>query len=151
MVMLIVLRTIQGLGAGAIQPVAWTVLGDIYPPRERAIVQSYLSAVFGASAIGGPLLGGFIVEHWHWSIVFWINVPVSLATMAMLAVFLRESVAPRRHEVDYLGAVLLMLGIGALMVVIVQMQNLSATVLMSLGTLAAVALFLLILQERQAR
>jgi EmrB/QacA subfamily drug resistance transporter len=151
MVPLIILRAIQGLGAGAIQPIAWTVLGDIYPPRERAIVQSYLSAVFGASAIGGPLLGGFIVEHWHWSIVFWINVPVSLATMAMLAVFLRETVAPRRHEVDYLGAVLLMLGIGALMVVIVQMQNLSAAVLMSLGALAAVALFFLVLQERQAR
>lgn len=151
MVTLIVLRTIQGLGAGAIQPIAWTVLGDIYAPKERAVVQGYLSAVFGASAIGGPVLGGFIVEHLHWSLVFWINIPVSLLAMLMLAVFLKETVAPRRHEVDYLGAGLLMLGVGAVMVVIVQAQYLSAAVLTALSALAVVALGLLVVQERYAR
>src|SRR3984957_7806620 len=84
MVPLIALRTIQGFGAGAIQPIAWTILGDIYPPKERAMVQGYLSAVFGTSAIAGPVLGGFIVEHMNWAVVFWINIPVSIAAIVML-------------------------------------------------------------------
>lgn len=151
MIPLIVMRTIQGFGAGAIQPIAWTVLGDIYAPKERAVVQGYLSAVFGASAIGGPVLGEFIVEHLHWALVFWINIPVSIAAMVMLAVFLTERVEKRRHDVDYLGAGLLMLGVGALMVVIVQARALSATVLIALSVLAAVALGLLAIQERYSR
>ena len=151
MVMLIVLRTIQGLGAGAIQPIAWTVLGDIYAPRERAQVQGYLSAVFGTSAIGGPVLGGFIVEHLHWALVFWINIPVSLLAMGMLAIFLKERVERRSHEVDYLGTLLLVLGVGALMVVIVQARNLDTSVLLSLAAVAAIAFSLLVIQERRAR
>lgn len=151
MVPLIVMRTIQGLGAGAVQPIAWTVLGDIYAPRERAVVQGYLSAVFGASAIGGPVLGGFIVQHLHWALVFWVNIPVSIAAMVMLAVFLAERVEKRRHDVDYLGAGLLMLGVGALMVVIVQAQILGTAVLIALSALAVAALLLLVVQERTAR
>ncbi len=150
MVPLIVLRTIQGLGAGAIQPIAWTVLGDIYTPKERASVQGYMSAVFGASAIAGPVLGGFIVEHLHWSLVFWVNIPISIAAMIMLWVFLDEHVEERRHQIDYFGALLLMLGVGALMVVIVQAQSLSPMAFMILGVVAVVALTALALQERLA-
>ena len=76
MVPLIALRTIQGLGAGAIQPIAWTIVGDLYSARERATVQAYLSSVFGASAIAGPLLGAFIVQHLNWALVFWVNIPI---------------------------------------------------------------------------
>jgi EmrB/QacA subfamily drug resistance transporter len=151
MVPLIIMRTIQGLGAGAVQPIAWTVLGDIYAPRERASVQGYLSAVFGASAIGGPVLGGFIVQHLHWAMVFWINIPVSIAAMTMMAVFLKERVEKRNHDVDYLGAALLILGVGAVMVVIVQAQALSAGTVIALGVLAAVSLGLLVVQERVTR
>ncbi len=151
MVPLIVLRTVQGLGAGAIQPIAWTVLGDIYAPRERAVVQGDMSAVFGTSAIGGPVLGGFIVQHLHWALVFWVNIPISIAAMIMLAVFLTERIEPRHHHVDYLGTVLLVLGVGALMVMIVQARSLGATTLLGLGTVAAVTLALLVLQERRAR
>lgn len=151
MVPLIALRTVQGFGAGAIQPIAWTILGDVYPPKERAMVQGWLSAVFGTSAIAGPLLGGFIVEHLHWALVFWINVPVSIAAMAMLAVFLKENIAPRRHDIDYLGALLLMLGIGALMVVVVQARSLDRGVLLGLTALAIAALAGLHLQEARTR
>ncbi|HWE76862.1 MAG TPA: MFS transporter [Stellaceae bacterium] len=151
MVPLIALRTIQGFGSGAIQPIAWTILGDIYPPKERAMVQGYLSAVFGTSAIIGPLLGGFIVENLSWPLVFWINIPVSIATMVMLAVFLKERLVSQRHQIDYLGAVLLMIGIGALMVVLVQASNLDRTVLMSLGAVAVLALGALAWQEARIR
>jgi EmrB/QacA subfamily drug resistance transporter len=151
MVPLIALRTIQGFGSGAIQPIAWTILGDVYPPKERALVQGYLSAVFGTSAIAGPLLGGFIVEQLSWPLVFWINIPVSIATMIMLAVFLKERLAKQRHEIDYLGAVLLMIGIGALMVVLVQARSLDSTMLIALGTIAILALGGLAWQEARIR
>jgi EmrB/QacA subfamily drug resistance transporter len=151
MVPLIALRTIQGFGSGAIQPIAWTILGDVYPPRERALVQGYLSAVFGTSAIAGPMLGGFIVEHMNWAVVFWINIPVSIAAMVMLMVFLKEHLVPRRHNIDYLGALLLMIGIGALMVVVVQAQSLDGTTMIALGILALAALALLVLQEMRTR
>ncbi len=151
MVPLIAMRAIQGFGSGAIQPIAWTILGDVYPPKERALVQGYLSAVFGTSAIIGPLLGGFIVEHLSWPMVFWINIPVGIATMIMLAVFLKERIAKHRHEIDYLGAVLLMIGVGALMVVLVQARNLDPTVLLGLGTIAILALGALVWQEARIR
>jgi len=151
MVPLIALRTIQGFGSGAIQPIAWTILGDVYPPKERAMVQGYLSAVFGTSAIAGPVLGGFIVEHLHWALVFWINIPVSIATMIMLAVFLKERIAPQRRDIDYLGALLLMIGIGAVMVMLVQAQNLDRGLLIELSVLAVVSLSALVWQEARTR
>jgi EmrB/QacA subfamily drug resistance transporter len=151
MVPLIVLRMIQGFGSGAIQPIAWTILGDVYPPRERAMVQGWLSAVFGTSAIAGPLLGGFIVEHLHWALVFWINIPVSIATMGMLAVFLKENLKPQRHDIDYLGALLLMIGIGALMVVLVQARSLDRDMLIGLSALAVAAIAALVWQEARTR
>jgi EmrB/QacA subfamily drug resistance transporter len=149
MVTLVALRAIQGLGAGAIQPIAWTVVGDIYSPRERASVQGYLSAVFGVSAIAGPLLGAFIVQHLHWALVFWVNIPIGIAAMAMLGFFLREKVEARRHEIDYAGALLLMLGVGASMVAIVQAQTLARTTLLELGAVAVLALAGLAVHERR--
>ena len=151
MVPLIALRAVQGFGAGAIQPIAWTILGDVYPPRQRAVVQGYLSAVFGASAIAGPVLGGFIVEQFSWPLVFWINIPVSIAAMVMLAVFLKERIAPQRRDVDYLGAVLLMTGVGALMVVLVQARNLEPGGFLALVALGTLALGTLIWQETRTR
>jgi len=90
MTMLIACRALQGLGAGAVQPVAYTIVGDIYTPAERARVQGYLSSVFGVAAIAGPSLGAFLVEHASWSIVFWVNLPIGAVAIAMIAAFLRE-------------------------------------------------------------
>ena len=100
---LIAFRLLQGLGAGSIQPVATTIVGDLYEPRERPRVQGWLSSVWGFAAIVGPLAGGLIVEalSWHW--IFWINVPVGLLTIGGLSLFLREHVAHRPHRVDYAG------------------------------------------------
>jgi len=147
MVPLIAFRTLQGFGAGAVQPVAWIIIGDIYAPAERARMQGYLSAVFGASSIAGPLLGAFIVEHLNWALVFWVNLPVGLATMVMLWLFLDERLERRRHRVDYLGAGLLMLGVGALMLVVIQVESLSAASIQIFLAVAAVALGALAVQE----
>jgi EmrB/QacA subfamily drug resistance transporter len=123
MVPLILFRALQGAGAGAIQPIATTIIGDIYEPAERARIQGYISGVFGVSANIGPLLGGLIVQHVTWSLVFWINLPIGAVTFVMFALFLHERQTPRRHRIDYLGSVLMMFGAGALMLALVEFGN----------------------------
>ncbi len=146
---LIGLRALQGLGAGAIQPIATTIVGDIYAPAERARVQGYISAVFGVSAIVGPALGALLVEHGSWSVVFWINLPIGLAAFVMFALFLHERLEPRPHQVDYLGSALLTLGAGALMTALVQGASLSRTTSGGLIACAAVALTAFVAHERR--
>jgi EmrB/QacA subfamily drug resistance transporter len=143
MPMLIAFRGLQGIGAGAIQPIATTVLGDIYTPTERARVQGYSSSVFGVAAIVGPALGAFIVQHLHWAIVFWVNLPVGVASIAMFAAFLPERIERRQHRIDHAGALLLIIGVGALMLALVQAGHLAGddiAVLVGLGLAACVAL-----------
>src|SRR5215467_60983 len=130
---LIFFRALQGLGAGAIQPIATTIVGDIYTPAERARVQGYLSGVFGVAAVFGPPLGAFLVEHASWAFVFWINLPIGTASFAMLGLFLRERRERRRHRIDYSGSLLLTLGAGALMLVLIQFQNLSGIPIVALA------------------
>ena len=96
--MLIVYRAIQGFGSGAIQPIAMTVIGDVYTPAERARVQGWTSAVFGLAAVAGPALGAFLVQHVHWALVFWINLPVGILAIAMFAILLPETVQRRQHS-----------------------------------------------------
>ena len=85
---LILFRLIQGVGAGAIQPVGITIIGDLYPAQERGKIQGYLASVWEVSSVLGPLCGGLIIQHASWSWIFWINVPIgvvaSLGFMAFL-------------------------------------------------------------------
>jgi EmrB/QacA subfamily drug resistance transporter len=117
---LIAFRLLQGLGAGSIQPVATTIVGDLYTPQERPRVQGWLSSVWGFAAIVGPLVGGLIVEalSWHW--IFWINVPVGILAIAGLSLFLRENVTRRPHSIDYPGVALFCSAIAALLVALMQ-------------------------------
>jgi EmrB/QacA subfamily drug resistance transporter len=151
MLPLIAFRTLQGLGAGAIQSIATTIIGDIYAPAERARLQGWLSSVWGLAAVIGPVLGAFIVEHLNWAFVFWINLPIGIAAIAILAVFLDERPARRQHEIDYMGSLLLMLGVGAIMMVVVQADSLERPLIaMLLGT-GTLALVLLVVNERRSR
>jgi EmrB/QacA subfamily drug resistance transporter len=141
---LILFRAIQGCGAGAIQPIAATVLGDVYTPAERAKVQGWSSSVFGVAAVVGPALGAFLVEHVHWSVVFWVNLPIGIASIAMFAIFLPERVERREHRIDYLGGGLLVIGVGALMLALVQAIRLDRGTILGLvacGTGALIWLF----------
>lgn len=143
MIVLVMFRAVQGIGAGAIQPIASTVIGDIYTPAERARVQGYLSSVFGVSAVIGPALGAFLVEHVHWALVFWVNLPIGALSIAMFAVYLPERVERRPHRIDYLGAVLLIVGVGAPMFALVQARSLAGSdlaLLLGLGVTALAAL-----------
>jgi EmrB/QacA subfamily drug resistance transporter len=151
MLPLVLFRALQGAGAGAIQPIAITIIGDIYRPTERARVQGYISGVFGVAAIIGPMLGAFLVEHVTWSLVFWINLPIGAVTFLMFGLFLHEGQAPRRHRIDYLGSGLMMFGAGALMLALVQVGN--SGEMATIAALAAggvVALLALAAHERGA-
>ena len=147
MPMLVLFRALQGLGAGAILPIASTIIGDIYAPAERAKIQGWLSSVWGVSAIIGPLLGAFIVEHLSWSVIFWINLPFGAATIAALARFYPEIVPGRRHSIDYPGAVLMVLAVGTLMTALLQAQALGwwTAALLALSAAAFAGLYV---QER---
>ena len=90
-------------------PIVQTVISDIVSPRERGQYQAYFSGVWVAAGIGGPVLGGLFAEHLHWSVIFWINVPLALGALAMLLPKMAKiPVFHRRRQVDWLGGLLLM-------------------------------------------
>ena len=146
----IIFRALQGVGAGAIQPVATTIVGDIYTPAERARVQGYLSGVFGMAAIFGPPLGAFLVEHVGWPYVFWINLPIGAASFAMLSLFLPERHQVQRHRIDYTGSALLTVGAGALMLMLLEAQRLGGATISVLVVVGAGALIALAINEKRA-
>ena len=109
MIVLIVARGLQGLGGGGILPVVQVVISDVVTPRERGQYQAYFSGVWVAAGIGGPVIGGVFAEHLHWSMIFWINLPLGIAALAMLLPKMKKiPVFHRRRKVDWLGGVLLM-------------------------------------------
>ena len=151
MMSLIVFRIVQGFGAGSLATVSQTIVSDLYPPAERAKVQGYISTTFATSALVGPVLGAFIVAHWSWQWVFWINVPLCFVAIAMLAATFREHVELRPHQIDYLGSLLMALATGLLMYALTRAASLSGAVLLLLLAGAALAFVLLLIQERRAR
>lgn len=120
MTMLVVFRLIQGLGAGAVQPITLTIVGDMYTLKERAKVQGFFSSVFGISSIVGPLVGGFIVQYAHWSWIFWMNVPLGIVAMIGVSTFLHENLERTTRSVDYIGSTLFFIAISAVMVALIQ-------------------------------
>jgi EmrB/QacA subfamily drug resistance transporter len=151
MVWLVLFRLLQGFGAGGVQPIAMTICGDIYTPSERARVQGLISSVFGVAAVAGPSLGAFLVEHVGWRTVFWVNLPVGAAAVLMISLFLHERVEQRSHQVDYLGSLLMMLAIAALMLVLVQGSTLPSGIAWTAAAVGLLGLAALILHEARVR
>ena len=105
MVTLALARGLQGVGGGGLISLAQTIIGDIMSPRERARYQAYIATVFVASSIAGPLLGGFLAQHFGWPLIFWINLPIGIAAFVMTNGKLK--LLPRHerpHQLDYWGA-----------------------------------------------
>lgn len=112
---LVAFRFLQGLGAGAVVPIGVTLAGDLYTLEERPRIQAYMSSVWGASSILGPLTGGLIVERVGWPWIFWLNLPIGGVAIAMMWLYLHEETAPRSRELDLAGAGLLLISLSSLM------------------------------------
>ena len=115
MTALIVFRAIQGIGAGGLQPIAITIVGDIFDVDERARMQGVFGAVWGIAGLAGPLLGGVIVATLSWRWVFYVNVPFGILSATVLSFSLVESVEKKQHQLDMMGATLLSLAVVALL------------------------------------
>lgn len=112
MLQIIIFRGLQGIGAGVIMAINFTVIGDLFPPAERGKYQGFMSGVFGLSSLIGPTLGGFITDTFSWHWVFFINVPLGTALIILFVIFF-PNIKPdtSKHRVDYPGLVTLILAV----------------------------------------
>jgi EmrB/QacA subfamily drug resistance transporter len=147
---LIVFRLVQGLGAGAIQPVTLTIIGDLYPGEQRGKVQGYLASVWGLSSILGPITGGLIIQYLDWPWIFWINVPIGIVAAIGFHVFLHEDSAHQDRSVDAAGAGLFAITVAALMIALTAAGTDGPTAMIA-ASACAVGAVLFVLQERRAR
>ena len=108
MLVLILARGLQGLGGGGLISLAQTIIADVVSPKERGRYQGYIASVFVTSSVVGPVLGGLFADHLHWSVIFWINLPLGLGAFWMVWDVLRRLPRhDRKHRLDVLGAVLM--------------------------------------------
>jgi EmrB/QacA subfamily drug resistance transporter len=101
---LIAFRAVQGLGAGAVQPMAMTIVGDLYSLQERAKVQGYIASVWAVSSVVGPTLGGVFSEYVSWRWIFFVNIPLCLVAASSIGLRFHEQLEKRRPRIDYAGA-----------------------------------------------
>lgn len=147
---LIACRLLQGVGAGAVQPVAMTIVGDLYPARERGKVQGFVASVWAVSAIIGPMAGALIVQGLSWPWVFWINLPIGAAAAAGFVAFLHENVARERRPIDILGALLFTVAVSAFMVALTEIAESSWRNVGVAAAICATSFASFLLQERRA-
>jgi len=123
MVMLIAFRAVQGLGAGGIFTVSYTIIGDEFPLEERSKIQGGLSTVWGVATLVGPFLGGFLIDllSWHW--IFFINIPFGLVAVVLLQRSLQETFEKKKQSIDYGGIITLSLAVIALLSIFIFDQN----------------------------
>jgi EmrB/QacA subfamily drug resistance transporter len=142
---LIAARAVQGLGAGAIQPVTLTIVGDLFDVETRGRMQGLFGAVWGLAGLVGPLLGGALVHYLSWRWVFWVNLPFGLGCGAILAVAYHERAERHEHTLDVAGALLLAAAVVATLVA-VRSRDAGLVAL----PVAVLALLLFLWQERRA-
>lgn len=147
---LIAARAVQGLGGGSIQALAFAIVADIIPPRDRGRYIGYFTLGFVGAALIGPLLGGFIIDHWSWPWIFLINVPFAIIVSVLCHFALRLPFRRIEAKLDYVGAALLSVCIGCLMIGLEEGQgNWTSPFVLGLLAVAAVTLVAFVAVERR--
>ncbi|WP_238933701.1 MDR family MFS transporter [Brevibacillus choshinensis] len=108
-------RAIQGIGGGALMPIAFTIIFDVFPPEKRGKMTGLFGAVFGTSSVLGPLLGAYITEYFGWHWIFYINVPIGILSLWFITVYYKESLEHRKLSIDWWGAITLVGAVVSLM------------------------------------
>jgi EmrB/QacA subfamily drug resistance transporter len=142
-------RLIQGVGAGAMQPVAMTIVADLYPARERGKVQGYLASVWAVAAVVGPVVGGLIIRSVSWAWIFWLNIPVGLAAAAGFNLFLKENSKRERRSTDVGGAVSFSVAVTSLLIALTELGAHHPARLAAAAGLFCVAALIFVLFERR--
>jgi EmrB/QacA subfamily drug resistance transporter len=149
---LIAFRALQGLGAGGLLTLALVIVADIVSPRERGRYQGYFGGVFALASVGGPLAGGFFVDNLSWRWVFYINVPLGILALVVTSAVLNMPFQRREHDIDYLGAGVLVAGVSALLLVTVwggSQYAWGSPTIIALGTAGVVLLALFFWWEQR--
>ncbi|WP_246021475.1 MDR family MFS transporter [Paenibacillus lentus] len=150
---LIVFRALQGIGAGALIPVTFTIIGDIYSIEERARVQALISSVWGISSLVGPLLGGYVVDYLNWRWVFGFNVPFGLLSLFFILKYLHEKNEKQKVKIDIAGAITFTIGVTALLFGLAtggQQFAWTSPWLIAILAIAAISLSLFLIVENRA-
>ncbi|PUB24769.1 EmrB/QacA subfamily drug resistance transporter [Promicromonospora sp. AC04] len=150
---LIAWRAVQGVGGGGLMVLSQAIIGDVVPPRERGRYQGLFGAVFGVSSVAGPLLGGFFVDNFDWRWVFYINVPIGVIALIVVASVLPRIAAGAKPRIDYAGIILL----GTISTAIVLVTSLGGTTwewssapVYAMVALAIASLVAFVMVERRA-
>lgn len=150
---LIAFRAVQGLGIGGLMALSQAIIGDIVSPRERGRYQGYMGSVFGLASVGGPLIGGFLVDGPGWRWCFYVGVPIGIAAFVVTRRVLTMPFTRRDHEIDYLGAGLIVGGVSFLLLLLSlagKEFEWGSTEAIGMGITSAVLLGLAVVQERRA-
>lgn len=153
MVGLIWFRALEGIGAGALAPVCFTIIGDLFSGKQRGKMMGIFSSVWSVAGLLGPLIGGYFVDQVSWRWIFFINVPIGAVSLLLVVVFLRQSIRRQAKKIDYLGALTFTVSITALLYALLSVgSNYSwdSPLIVGLFVASAVFLFLFFWIEKRA-